>query len=172
MTPLTPPAIPIGMIDFEGEIVAGWCAAVTAQLAPLSIATVEEAHPQGDDEKVRQYKRGELPAIWVSVEADGVKLEACGMLGMVYSVRWGVLTEDADPKAAHTQHELIRQNVVALFASYQYQSNVTFLASGYPVSFDYDQTLGKATQADKSPFRTTSENEMRVTVFYPSPPME
>lgn len=163
------------MIDFEGEIVAGWRAAVTAQLAPLAIATVEEWTPQADESPVRQYKRGELPAIWVSAAPDGVTLEACGVTGLHYTVKWGVLTENADPQTARQQHEQIRQNVAALFASYQFQCNTSFLTSGYPVSFEYEQSLGDARQDGtgdkKSPFRTTSENEMRLVVLYDSPPV-
>jgi hypothetical protein len=163
------------MIDFEGEICDGWVATVTAQLAPLSIATVEEWHPQSDESPIRQYKRDELPAIWVSAAPDGITLEACGVLGMHYTIKWGVLTENGDPQAARQEHERIRQNVAALFGSYQFQCNTSFLTSGYPVSFEYEQSLGDAKQdgtgEKKSPFRTTSENEMRLIVLYDSPPV-
>ena len=169
---LIPPAVPIGMIDFEAEITSAWVAVVTAQVAPLSVTTVEERHPQGEENAIRQFRRDELPAVWCSSAPNGTSLEACGVLGLHYTIRWGVLTENGDAKEARREHERIRQNIVALFASYQFQGNSDFLSSGNPVSFNYEQTIGTPTQQNKSPYRVTSENEMRLMVLYPSTPTE
>jgi hypothetical protein len=83
-----------------------------------------------------------------------------------------VVTKNADPQHAKAEHESIRQNIMALFGSFQYQSTATFLDSGYSVSFSRDIDLGDSEQGDVSPFFVHSTNKMRLTVFYPSPLVE
>jgi len=43
---------------------------------------------------------------------------------------------------------------------------------GEPVIFDFKQETGKPVQHESSPYRVTSENEMRCTVLYQSTPTE
>lgn len=157
--------------SMTSQLETQWVYDVTTLVTGVGISTVERWMPQAD-RPVRNYTKDELPAVWCHASVTDASAHSCGYIQADYDIEWGVIVEDGNAQEALLKLNDIRDEIVKLFRSGDYQGSTAFMgALDGQVHFD-NFDMGDVEPLGKTPSRIWALNKMTARVTLPDPSME